>query len=303
MWLKGKCKNECRVDLVRDNFLPTLPRHNIHTQTAIRADDPKAVTIYDFSFFFLFSPPQTCSFADCLPLLTSSHPISAAMAGGNNFKPKHGNKPQDKNPFSNNNNNKNNNNSKSNNSAHRIHDKEPTSEVKKAFASVVKGPSANGGIPKNMLSNLKGKPGKVMLAFKPSPQWYNNELHELEDDGKDHHMLETTLAQKTTQAMRLLEEENTKYDENPTLSSSDKNFVSTIMASGTLNDRVSALTLLVQESPLHTTKSLDKLMAMAEKKSRTEAVKSVESLKDLFIGGMLPDRKLKYALWFTNWKD
>ncbi|KAG0328232.1 hypothetical protein BG000_000565 [Podila horticola] len=210
------------------------------------------------------------------------------MAGGNNFKPKHGNKPQDKNPFSNNNN------SKSNNSAHRIHDKEPTSEVKKAFASVVKGPSANGGIPKNMLSNLKGKPGKVMLAFKPSPQWYNNELPELEDDGKDHHMLETTLAQKTTQAMRLLEEENTKYDENPTLSSSDKNFVSTIMASGTLNDRVSALTLLVQESPLHTTKSLDKLMAMAEKKSRTEAVKSVESLKDLFIGGMLPDRKLKY---------
>ncbi|KAF9198465.1 hypothetical protein BGZ49_000714, partial [Haplosporangium sp. Z 27] len=172
--------------------------------------------------------------------------------------------------------------------------KEATSEVKKAFASVVKGPSANGSIPKDMLSSLKAKPGKVKLTFKPSPQWYNNELAELEDDGKDHHILETTVTQKTAQAMRLLEEENTKYDENPSLSSSDKNFVSTIMSSGTLNDRVSALTLLVQESPLHTTKSLDKLMAMAEKKSRTEAVKSIESLKDLFIGGMLPDRKLKY---------
>ncbi|KAG0078170.1 hypothetical protein BGZ92_001595 [Podila epicladia] len=184
------------------------------------------------------------------------------MAGGNNFKPKHGNKSQDKKPFSNNSNN-----TKNNNTYNKPHDKEPTSEVKKAFASVVKGPSANGGIPKNMLSNLKGKPGKVKLTFKPSPQWYNNELSELEDDGQAHHMLETTLAQKTTQAMRLLEEENTKYDENPNLSSSDKNFVSTIMASGTLNDR---------------------------KKSRTEAVKSIESLKDLFIGGMLPDRKLKY---------
>ncbi|KAF9951670.1 hypothetical protein BGZ70_000896 [Mortierella alpina] len=172
--------------------------------------------------------------------------------------------------------------------------KEPTSEVKKAFATVVKGPSANGSIPKNMLSSVKTKPAKVMLTFKPSPQWYNNPLPELEDDGKEHHMLETTLAQKTTQAMRLLEEENTKYDENPNLSSSDKNFVSTIMTSGTLNDRVSALTLLVQESPLHTTKSLDKLMAMAEKKSRTESVKSVESLKDLFTGGMLPNRKLRY---------
>ncbi|KAH7052557.1 hypothetical protein BKA57DRAFT_455937 [Linnemannia elongata] len=203
-----------------------------------------------------------------------------------------------------NNNNNNNNNNKGNNNygnkggkdfkSHNNNDTEGLSEVKKAFASVVKGPSANGSIPKNMLASVKAKPGKVKLTFKPSPQWYNNPLPELEDDGKDHHMLETTLAQKTTQATRLLEEENTKYDENPSLSSSDKNFVSTIMASGTLNDRVSALTLLVQESPLHTTKSLDKLMAMAEKKSRTEAVKSIESLKDLFIGGMLPDRKLKY---------
>lgn len=201
------------------------------------------------------------------------------------------------------NHNNNNNNNKGNNNYgnkggkdfknHNNNDTEGLSEVKKAFASVVKGPSANGSIPKNMLASAKAKPGKVKLTFKPSPQWYNNTLPELEDDGKDHHMIETTLAQKTTQATRLLEEENTKYDENPSLSSSDKNFVSTIMASGTLNDRVSALTLMVQESPLHTTKSLDKLMAMAEKKSRTEAVKSIESLKDLFIGGMLPDRKLK----------
>ncbi|KAG0266757.1 hypothetical protein BG011_001216 [Mortierella polycephala] len=181
-----------------------------------------------------------------------------------------------------------------NNNKHAQHAKEGISEVKKAFATVVKGPSANGSIPKNMLASVKTKPTKVKLVFKPEPQWYNSQLPELQDDGKEHHMLETTLTQKTTQAMRLLEEENTKYDENPSLSSSDKNFVSTIMTSGTLNDRVSALTLLVQESPLHTTKSLDKLMAMAEKKSRAEAVKSIESLKDLFIGGMLPNRKLKY---------
>ncbi|KAF9934002.1 hypothetical protein FBU30_003720 [Linnemannia zychae] len=197
----------------------------------------------------------------------------------------------------NHNNNNNNNGYKGNKGAkdsNKPNNTEGMSEVKKAFASVVKGPSANGSIPKNMLGSLKTKPAKVKLTFKPTPQWYNNTLPELEDDGKDHHILETTLNQKTTQATRLLEEENTKYDENPSLSSSDKNFVSTIMSSGTLNDRVSALTLLVQESPLHTTKSLDKLMAMAEKKSRTEAVKSIESLKDLFIGGMLPDRKLKY---------
>ncbi|KAF9423945.1 hypothetical protein BGZ94_008128 [Podila epigama] len=222
------------------------------------------------------------------------------MAGGHNNAKQKGGKPQHGNnnkPQHGNNNNKPQHGNKgkpSYNKDDKDNMKEPTSEVKKAFASVVKGPSANGSIPKNMLSNIKTKPGKARLTFKPTPQWYNNPLPELEDDGKDHHNLETTIAQKTTQAMRLLEEENTNYDENPSLSSSDKNFVSTIMSSGTLNDRVSALTLLVQESPLHTTKSLNKLMSMAEKKSRTEAVKSIESLKDLFIGGMLPDRKLKY---------
>ncbi|KAG0213652.1 CBF/Mak21 family-domain-containing protein [Mortierella sp. GBAus27b] len=193
-----------------------------------------------------------------------------------------------------NNNNYNNNHHNNSGNKGNSNAKEATSEVKKAFATVVRGPSAKGSIPKNMLASATAKPGKVKLTFKPSPQWYSHELLELEDDGKVHTIGETTLTQKTTQATRLLEEENTKYDENPSLSSSDKNFVSTIMASGTLNDRVSALTLLVQESPLHTTKSFDKLMAMAEKKNRTEAVKSIESLKDLFIGGMLPNRKLKY---------
>ncbi|KAG0327538.1 hypothetical protein BGZ99_007376 [Dissophora globulifera] len=220
------------------------------------------------------------------------------MAGPNKKSFDHGGKKaaDKKGGHSNNNNNNNNHNHNHSNGNGNGRDKgaAPTSEVKKAFASVVKGPSANGSIPKNMLSSVKAKPGKVKLTFKPSPQWYSHAVEPLDGDSKEHHLTETTLTQKTTQAMRLLEEENTKYDDNPSLSSSDKNFVSTIMSSGTLNDRVSALTLLVQESPLHTTKSLDKLMAMAEKKGRTEAIKSIESLKDLFLGSVLPNRKLKY---------
>ncbi|KAF9973347.1 hypothetical protein BGZ73_003424 [Actinomortierella ambigua] len=170
--------------------------------------------------------------------------------------------------------------------------KQEKSEVQKAFASVAKGASAKGSIPKDLIGNIQK--AKAKLTFKPNPQWYAHELPVLEDDGKTHHLLEATITQKTTYAQRLLDEEAAKYEENPVFSASDKHFVSTIMASGTLNDRVSALTLLVQESPLHNTKSLDKLMGMAEKKGRTEALKSMESLKDMFINGLLPDRKLKY---------
>ncbi|KAF9163404.1 hypothetical protein DFQ26_002533 [Actinomortierella ambigua] len=203
--------------------------------------------------------------------------------------------------FKKNNNNNNNNNSnkrsydnttKNDNNQAKGDGKQEKSEVQKAFASVAKGASAKGSIPKDLIGNIQK--AKAKLTFKPSPQWYAHELAALEDDGQVHHLLETTITQKTTQAQRLLDEEATKYEENPVFSASDKHFVSTIMASGTLNDRVSALTLLVQESPLHNTKSLDKLMGMAEKKGRTEALKSIESLKDMFINGLLPDRKLKY---------
>lgn len=70
--------------------------------------------------------------------------------------------------------------------------------------------------------------------------------------------------------------------------------MSNIITSGTLNDKVSALTLMFRESPLHGIKTLDTLMAMGRKKGRNESVMAVTSLKDLFIGSVLPDRKMIY---------
>lgn len=70
--------------------------------------------------------------------------------------------------------------------------------------------------------------------------------------------------------------------------------MSNIITSGTLNDKVSALTLMFRESPLHGIKTLDTLMSMGRKKGRNESVMAVSSLKDLFIGSVLPDRKLVY---------
>lgn len=80
------------------------------------------------------------------------------------------------------------------------------------------------------------------------------------------------------------------------MSAADKEFVSTILKSGTVSDKVSALTLLVQESPIHQFKHLrdDLFYGMALKKSRREAIMAMDSIKDLLVGTLLPDRKLKY---------
>ena len=46
----------------------------------------------------------------------------------------------------------------------------------------------------------------------------------------------------------------------------------TVLSSGTLSDRVAALTLLIQESPVHTLGPLSSLLAMASKKGKRENI-------------------------------
>jgi ribosome biogenesis protein MAK21 len=85
-----------------------------------------------------------------------------------------------------------------------------------------------------------------------------------------------------------------------TSSSSDYAFLQKILQSGTLSDRLSALTLLVQSSPLHNTKALETLKGMAErgkgKGGREESLKALRCILDWWVGGGAPNRKLK-CVW------
>lgn len=80
-------------------------------------------------------------------------------------------------------------------------------------------------------------------------------------------------------------------------SSSEAGFLSKIIHSGTLSDRLSALTLLVQSSPLHNVKALETLKSMAErgkgKGGRDESLKALRCVVDWWVGGGAPGRKLK----------
>ena len=52
-------------------------------------------------------------------------------------------------------------------------------------------------------------------------------------------------------------------------------WLKTVLSSGTLGDKVAALTLLIQESPFHTLTSLDSLLAMASKKGKRESILAI----------------------------
>ncbi|KAJ1035000.1 hypothetical protein NDA18_000605 [Ustilago nuda] len=83
-----------------------------------------------------------------------------------------------------------------------------------------------------------------------------------------------------------------------TLTASDAQFVRSLLSSeggGTLSDRISALTLLVQSSPVHNVKHMHNLLNMARKKSRQEASRATRALADwLASQGGLGPRKLRY---------
>lgn len=80
-------------------------------------------------------------------------------------------------------------------------------------------------------------------------------------------------------------------------SASDAAFLQQILSGGTLADRLSALTLMAQSSPLHNTRALETLRSMAQKKGREESLKALRAIVDWWVGGAAPDRKLKYVIF------
>jgi ribosome biogenesis protein MAK21 len=74
--------------------------------------------------------------------------------------------------------------------------------------------------------------------------------------------------------------------------SADDKWIYEVIQSGTLSDKIAALTLLVQQSPIHNSQLLDNLVGMATKKERRVMEMAIKALKDLLINDLLPDRRL-----------
>ncbi|KAL5045810.1 hypothetical protein BDW71DRAFT_198055 [Aspergillus fruticulosus] len=134
------------------------------------------------------------------------------------------------------------------------------------------------------------------LTVLPRSDWYMTTLPAISAKqavtGLPRHLVDRV----HTYATSLLEKENKMYaDAQQASASSSYKFYSTIMTTGTLSDKISALTLAVQESPLHNIKSLENLVALGKKRSRAQAVEVLRSLKDMFAQGtLLPnDRRLR----------
>ncbi|KAJ9613028.1 RNA-binding ribosome biosynthesis protein mak21 [Cladophialophora chaetospira] len=140
----------------------------------------------------------------------------------------------------------------------------------------------------------RGKKSQTQYICDPKPEWYDVAEPDVDTETSPKYTIsKDSIDQLHDYAKSLLDEENEKFKISQE-SSSAQSFYNTVITSGTLSDKISALTLAVQESPIHNVKALETLIALASKRSRSQAVDVLRALKDLFAQGSLlpPSRKL-----------
>ncbi|XP_014674207.1 PREDICTED: CCAAT/enhancer-binding protein zeta-like [Priapulus caudatus] len=69
----------------------------------------------------------------------------------------------------------------------------------------------------------------------------------------------------------------------------ETHWMKTVISSGTLADRMAALTLLLQDAPVHNHITIDMLVGMANKKGRRESIMALDTIRDLVLSELLPD--------------
>ena len=143
-------------------------------------------------------------------------------------------------------------------------------------------------------ANTDHPPSRLMFA--PRAEWHSAELPRIPEDKLAHALPKQAVDQLHQRAKDLLDKENELYTKVHKSSSSAHHFYSTIMASGTLTDKISALTLSVQESPLHNMRAFESLLGLARKRSRAQAIDVLNAIKDLFaMGTLIPSTRHLYA--------
>ncbi|RHZ74358.1 hypothetical protein Glove_225g52 [Diversispora epigaea] len=143
--------------------------------------------------------------------------------------------------------------------------------------------------------------GKSKQYINPTRLWHDIELPPLSNNSNNSNsspskkLSDDQISIKFELAKELLKTENDKYTTNSsTHSASDRNFYATMLKSGTMKDKLSTLSVLVDESPLHAVQALETLMGTAKKKSRNISMQAIENIMNLMLDSILPNRKLKY---------
>ncbi|XP_066576985.1 CCAAT/enhancer-binding protein zeta [Amia ocellicauda] len=172
--------------------------------------------------------------------------------------------------------------------------KEQGSDGKKKTNQFKDAPSAEGtGKKAKQKANVFEFQPRELLLIKPGGKWFDLEYtkehtSQLQDD--------TLVSKYRALAQKLYEAETDLYRSKKNIQKgANSAWMKTVVSTGTLADRMAAMTLLIQDAPVHTLPFLETLVGHIKKKgSRRQSLMALDTFRELLISDLLPEnRKLK----------
>ncbi|KAM9338884.1 CCAAT/enhancer-binding protein zeta [Symphorus nematophorus] len=164
-------------------------------------------------------------------------------------------------------------------------DKQKTKKTKDAQTAAGKKAKQNANV-------FEFQPRQVLLV-KPGGKWFDLEYTA---EGSSTPQDPSLVSQYRTLAQQLLEAEVALYKSKKNLQKgANSNWMKTVVSSGVLADRMAAMTVLIQDAPVHTLEHVENLVAMVKKRgSRRMGLMALDTLRELLLSDLLPEhRKLR----------
>ncbi|XP_054474191.1 LOW QUALITY PROTEIN: CCAAT/enhancer-binding protein zeta [Anoplopoma fimbria] len=134
---------------------------------------------------------------------------------------------------------------------------------------------------------------RQILLIKPGGKWFDLDYTaESTATPQD----PSLVSQYKALAQQLFEADVALYKSKKNLQKgANSNWMKTVVSSGVLADRMAAMTVLIQDAPVHTLEHVENLVAMVKKKgSRRMGLMALDTLRELLLSNLLPEgRKLR----------
>ncbi|NWX88812.1 CEBPZ protein, partial [Nothoprocta pentlandii] len=131
---------------------------------------------------------------------------------------------------------------------------------------------------------------RQVVLIKPGSKWYDLEYtSEFTSEPQDQALLSKykALAQKLYQHETDLFKSKTSYQKGASSA-----WMKTVVSSGTLADRMAAMTLLIQDSAVHSLHFVENLVNLVKKKgSKQQSLMALDTFKELLMSDLLPDNR------------
>ncbi|XP_023220965.1 CCAAT/enhancer-binding protein zeta-like [Centruroides sculpturatus] len=128
------------------------------------------------------------------------------------------------------------------------------------------------------------------LLIKPGSKWFEYKFYSESAKSTTEEMKDTNIDLLKSFATNLFHKDITIYRQGKSMKR-DYSWIRTVLKNGTIADKVSAHTLLIQDSAVHNLSSIDSLILMVNAKGKKECLIAVDTLKDLFLYDLLLEEK------------